>query len=38
MIILKKQGCISNDEKLNLLKLFKEKCELDQVIKEITDE
>ena len=34
----KKQGCISNDEKLNLLKLFKEKCELDQVIKEITDD
>ena len=25
----KKQGCISNDEKINPLKLFKEKCELD---------
>ena len=34
----KKQGCISNDEKINPLKLFKEKCELDQVIKEITDD
>ena len=32
----KKQGCISDDEKINLLKLYKEKCELNQVIKENT--
>ena len=38
MIILKKQGCISDDEKINLLKLCKEKCELNQVIKKNTDD
>ena len=38
MIIQRKQGCISDDEKINLLKLYKEKCELNQVIKKNTDD
>ena len=38
MIIQRKQGCISDDEKINLLKLYKEKCELNQVIKKNSDD
>ena len=34
----KKQGCISDDEKINSFKLYKEKCELNQVIKDNTDD
>ena len=30
----KKQGCISNHEKIRLSKSYNEKCELNQVIKE----
>ena len=32
----KKQGYISNEKKINPLKLYKEKCELNEVIKENT--
>ena len=34
----KKQGCISDDEKIRLNNLYKEKCELNQVIRENTDD
>ena len=34
----KKQGCISDDEKIFPLKLYKEKCELNQVIKDNTSD
>ena len=34
----KKQGCISNHEKLRLNQLYNEKCELNQVIKENTND
>ena len=34
----KKQGCISDDEKIRLNNLYKEKCELKQVIRENTDD
>ena len=34
----KKDGYISDDKKINSLKLFKEKCELNQVIKDYTDD
>ena len=33
-----KQGCISDDEKIRLNKLYKEKCELNQVIKKNTND
>ena len=32
-----KQGCISDDEKIRLSNLYKEKCELNRVIRENTD-
>ena len=35
---LKKQGCISDDEKIRLNNLYKEKCELNQAIRENTDD
>ena len=34
----KKQGCISDDEKVNPFKLYKVKSELNQLIKENTDD
>ena len=34
----KKQGCISDDEKICLNNLYKEKCELNQIIKDNTNE
>ena len=34
----KKQGCISDDEKICLNNLYKEKCELNQIIKDNTSE
>ena len=34
----KKQGCISDDEKIHLNNLYKEKCELNQIIKDNTNE
>ena len=34
----KKQGCISDDEKIRLINLYKNKCELNQLIKENTNE
>ena len=34
----KKQGCISDDEKNRLINLYKNKCELNQLIKENTNE
>ena len=34
----KKQGCISDDKKIIPLKLYKEKCELNQVIKDKTND
>ena len=34
----KKQGCISDDEKIHLNNLYKEKCELNQIIKDNTSE
>ena len=34
----KKQGCISDDEKIFPLKLYKEQCELNQVIKDNTSD
>ena len=35
---LKKQGCISDEEKIHLNKLYNDKCELNQVIKENTND
>ena len=34
----KKQGCISNDEKIRLNELYNEKCKLNQIIKENTND
>ena len=34
----KKQGWISDDEKIHLNNLYKEKCELNQIIKDNTNE
>ena len=34
----KKQGCICDDEKIRLNKLYNEKCELNRVIKENTND
>ena len=34
----KKQGCISDDQKINPLKLYKETCELNQVTKDNTND
>ena len=34
----KKQGCISDDEKIHLNNLYKEKCKLNQIIKDNTNE
>ena len=35
---LKKQGCIFDEEKIRLNKLYNDKCELNQVIKENTND
>ena len=35
---LKKQGCIFDEEKIHLNKLYNDKCELNQVIKENTND
>ena len=33
----KKQGCITVDEEIDLIKLYKEKCKLNQVISDNTN-